>query len=465
MKAQGKLAVLVGLVILPAACSTSSAPISDPDPTAMGTIQVDPTTTFQTMRGWEATAFALNNSPGFDNFIDRLLERVVNEVGINRVRLAVRSGAENDQDNWSRLQQGEITAERWREVRYATVNDNESPNSIDWSGFHFSELDDTVVRIVLPLKRLVETNGEALYVTLNYVAFTRQIKGGAYHHDDPAEYAEFMLAVFQYLDETFGLVPDGLEILLEPENVPQWNQEVMGEAIIAVTDRLSESGYVPQVIAPSTTKMANAPGFISQWAGAGGILGRVHTLSYHRYRGFSASDLANVAEVSAAHGLETAMLEWWDEGNSYLVLHEDLKTGMNSAWQHGVLGGSEGPMALYKIDDSNVPQPVLTINDRTKFTRQYFSHVRSGAIRIGASSSEGALDPLAFLNIDGGYVVVVKTDGATEFTIGGLPPGRYGTTYATASEWDVSQPDQTILAGQPLSVSIPAKGVVTIFSN
>ncbi len=59
------------------------------------TITLDPATTYQTISGWEAVAWASNDSPAFVNFIDEVVDRAVNEVGIDRVRLEIRSGVEN----------------------------------------------------------------------------------------------------------------------------------------------------------------------------------------------------------------------------------------------------------------------------------------------------------------------------------------------------------------------------------
>ncbi|MHC4753045.1 MAG: hypothetical protein ACYTFW_24675, partial [Planctomycetota bacterium] len=92
--------------------------------------------------------------------------------------------------NWSNYQTGIIDYPTWRSRRYATVNDNSDPCSINWAGFHFSEIDHQVDTIITPLKKLLEAKGEKLYVNLNYVAFTGQITGGGiYIHNNPEEYA------------------------------------------------------------------------------------------------------------------------------------------------------------------------------------------------------------------------------------------------------------------------------------
>jgi hypothetical protein len=440
-------------------------PPPPPPPTPVqGTVQIDPAARFQTMRGWEVHTETQNNeSPGdptaFDAFKDELFDRAVNEAGINRLRLEVRSGAENVLDYWAQFQAGAISTDEWRATRYATVNDNGDPNSMNPSGFLFSELDDNVTRIVLPIKQRIEANGETLYVTLTYVAFTQSITTGAYHHTTPAEYAEFILAAFQHLQATYGLIPDALEIILEPDVAGAWNSTLTGQVIVPVTDRLSANGFNPKIIAPSTTSMASAPTYFNSWAAT--ARARVQTVAYHRYTGVTTGNLQTIAAL----GKETAMLEWWNSSNGYEVLHQDLKVGNNSAWEQGVLASEEGPMSLYHVDVSNPAQPVVSINEKTKFTRQYYKHVRRGAVRIGATSSNGALDPLAFVNINGRHVVVVKASGAATFTVGGLPAGTYGLSYATSDEWGVDQPDQTIDAGQTVSASIPGSGVITVYAR
>ena len=124
------------------------------------TITVDPGKTYQTITGWEAVAFALEpTDPAFPNFKDTLIDQAVNDLGINRVRLEIRSGVENSGDNWSDYQAGTIDYQTWRSRRYATVNDNADPCSIDWSGFHFSEMDNTIERIVNPLRAALAAQG------------------------------------------------------------------------------------------------------------------------------------------------------------------------------------------------------------------------------------------------------------------------------------------------------------------
>jgi hypothetical protein len=77
----------------------------------------------------------------------------------------------------------------------------------------------------------------------------------------------------------------------------------------------------------------------------------------------------------------------------------------------------------------------------------------------------GALDPVAFQNANGKYVVVTKASAAGQVSVAGLPAGTYGVTYTTSNQSLVSVPDVTIVAGAVLATSIPSAGVITIFGK
>jgi hypothetical protein len=431
------------------------------------TITVDPSETYQTISGWEMVAYALEpENPAFENFKDTLFDLAVHDVGINRLRLEIRSGSENTDDNWSGYQNGTIDYQAWRSRRYATVNDNDDPYTINWSGFHFSEVDNAIERIVNPLREVLEADGEKLYVNVNYVAFTSQITDGIYIHNDPAEYAEFVLATYLHLQEKYGWVPDSWEILLEPDNVSQWNGTLLGQAIVATAARLKDAGFEPVFVAPSNTNMGNAITYFDRMVEVPSAVEYLREFSYHRYGGVSQQNLQTIAARAHQFGINTSMLEWWSTSNGYRTLHEDLKVGNNSAWQQGVLAGAlNSAMALYVIDDSDPANPRIILNDPTKFTRQYYRFVRPGALRIEAASQESIFDPLAFINKNGSYVVVVKCDAGGDFSIGGLAAGTYGIKYTTASRYNVDLPDQSISTGQAILTGIPAAGVITIYGK
>jgi O-glycosyl hydrolase len=116
------------------ACTTKSA--------GLATVTVDLSTRYQMMTGWEATAQAGQRFPvSFSLYRGALFDAAVNDLGINRLRLEIKAGLENRRDWWAELNAGQIDDGGWRCVRYSTVNDNNDPQSINWDGFKFSELD------------------------------------------------------------------------------------------------------------------------------------------------------------------------------------------------------------------------------------------------------------------------------------------------------------------------------------
>jgi hypothetical protein len=430
-------------------------------------IAIQPWIEHQTMSSWEATAWAgQDSSPNFANYSADVLDMIVDEVGINRLRLEVRACVENPEDYWTQWQTGAVDYAFWRSHRYSTINDDGDTDTINWSGFHFSELDYMVEELVLPFIQRVKANGERPYINLNYVAFTSQNGAGLqYIHDDPNEYAEFMLATFLHLEGNYSLVPDLIEILLEPDNVAQWNGGTIGRAIVATRAKLAAQGFHPGFIAPSNTNMGGAITYFDQMAAVPGAVENLTEYSYHRYGSVSDANLMAIDDRRVQHGLRTSMLE--HIGSGYADLHKDLTLANCSSWQQFAMAGfgpDDGGGVYLLIDETDPTDPVVTLGRRTKFLTQYFRYVREGATRIGATTTDGAIEPTAFINTNGSYAVVAKAASGSDLTILGLPIGTYGVRYTTSDQYGVeSLPVSVDLSGR-LSAFIPSAGVITAYS-
>lgn len=457
--------ILMLLLAAAAACGHDSPvqPVVVPPPSEpKGTpITIDPSASFQTVLGWEATAEAGQfECPAWSSYKEGVLDRIVNEVGINRLRLEIRSGSEGNTDWFALKQSGQATNDEWRAHRYAPVNDNADPSVVAPGGFQFTEMDGVIDEVVNPVRQRLAARGEALYVNLNYVDFAST---AFEHKSNPAEYAEFMLATFQHIRSRYGWTPDAIEIILEPDNT-SWTGTDIARSIVATGDRLKAAGFSPDFIAPSTTNMATSLAYLEQVLAVPRVREYLTDIAYHRYSGVSMSALQNIAERATSLGMRTAMLE--HIGSGYEDLHADLTVGRNSAWQQYVVAGCQGDgsqgTAHLTVSGSG-SSVTYTMGTRTRLLRQYFLFVRAGAVRIGATSGAPAFEPLAFRNVDGAYVVVVKANAAGAFHVKGLPAGSYGVKYATASAWNVDAPDAILGDGYVLNASIPAAGVLTIY--
>jgi len=432
-------------------------------------ITVNGDTKYQIMTGWEFAGYVGQDSLDYDyrRYKDLLLKTLVQQTGINRVRLEVRSGSENTNDDYKQYRAKKIPYSKWKSRRYATVNDNNDSHSINWDGFNFTELDEKVTQVILPLRGLLQKKGEKLYVNLNYVAFTRQIKGGKYHHADPEEYAEFMEAVFLHLRKKFNFTPDALEIMLEPDLARQWSGKLVGQSIVAVVKRLARHGFHPDIIAPSCTSVKNAVSFFDEMIKVEGVLGSLTEISYHRYQG-SINDIRQIADRARKYNLKTSMLEWWHKGLSPDHLLQDLKTGNNSAWQQAVMGSFENNLRVGAwIDMSNPDKPLVILSDLTKYSRQYSLFVRMGAVRIEAESKGNHINPVAFINPDGSFVVVLKVKNqVNKISLKGLPAGTYGVMYIVSpQESNRFLPDIVLKNNQTLVTSMPEAGIITVYGK
>lgn len=434
-------------------------------PLSGNTIALNPAVKYQTMKGWETTAEAGQfYSPVWNNYKNTLLDQAVNDLGLNRVRLEIKSGAENPTDYFARWQAGQITESEYNARRYEIINDDANPNTVNANGFKWSQLDATIDNVVLPMRQRLQARGETLWVNVNYVDFG----ASAFEHkNNPAEYAEFVLATYQHMQTKYGFVPNSWEIILEPDtDLASWSETQVAQAVKAAGDRLTANGFVPNFIAPSTTSAAAAPGYIDQIAQTSGAMPFVGEFSYHRYCCATLSVLQAITTRAATYGKQTSMLEWI--GADYNTLHEDLKSGRNSSWQQFTLGFPNEPdngAQYYLINDTNPNNPTVTIGSRTKFLRQYFKFIRADAQRIDAVTANPNFDPLAFINTNGKYVVVIKAAASGSVNIAALPAGTYGIKYTTNSQYNIDLAEVTINTGQLLTANIPAAGVITLYAR
>ena len=424
-------------------------PTPTPAPTPSGnTIALDANLRYQTMSGWEFTAQAGQDYADWDTYKNDLADQVVAD-GFNRARLQVRANTEADTPN---LQ--------------GSVNDNADPFTINPAGFQWNNTDlgmEQQLEIIELIRSRLAAQGETMHVNLNYVDFR------AYtfeHHTNPEEYAELIEATFLHIWTTRGWVPDSVEVLLEPDHSNAgWTATKIANCLVATRNRLAAHGWFPRFIAPSTTLCDNADIWYAAMKAANPLVSQyIKELSYHRYGGGVGCTQAMVDQNQAAaeaDNINVSMLE--KKGANYINLHTDLKAGA-VAWQEYALGFDaaiqpDNGNDYYRINHTT---HTVTIASRMKFLRQYFKFIRSGAQRIDAQSGNPTFDPVAFINPDGKWVVVVKATAGGTFTVQGLPPANYGIKYTTATQYDRDLTDQV---GTMVTASIPSTGVITVYGR
>lgn len=440
----GILTVLVAAVL--ALALTTSASQGDAD------ITLDPNQRYQVMSGWEATADIPDNltKPRWAAYEDRMLDQVVEQVGINRIRLEIASGAENATGIISRFANGEVAYKDWKDTRYLMDNDNDDPFTINPAGFDFGVFDWHVEHSVLPMARRLAARGEKLVINLCYVSF----RDGRYFQQEPEEYAELILATYQHLQTKYGLVPDMLEVILEPDNsAGAWDGEMMGRAMVATARRLQDNGFTPAFVVPSVKNMDRAIPYLDGIARIPGAMDHVVELSYHRYGGVSLPTLRGIAKRAAELGISTGMTELWFGKADYRVLLQDLMVGNASTFQGRVLQGF--------FDVSKGANPVLTPRAEIPAVSLIYRSVRLGAQRIGAGSTLRGIEPVAFVNADGKQVVAVGTSSAATLRLHGLAPGSYGVAYQLARKGG-SLTDATVDATGDLVLEMPGAGLIVV---
>lgn len=430
--------VLVTLLVVPIVVMLASAKRRQP---GAATISVRPDQTYQLIHGWEAVAQAalydLDRYEHRDEVLEELLEKAV-DLGLTRLRVEVSSSIEHHRDFGAEYRAGLISREEERCGRYSTINDNDDPNTLNPQGFIWTGLDRVMREIVQPLARRLSEAGETLWINAQYHAFTDQIcRGHGYDHNRPAEYGEFVLAAYEHLRDTHGVVPDTWEVMLEPDNTRIWTASVLAEATAAASSRLQRAGFTPAFVGPAVTNAGNAIPYFEELWRRSALRPFLKELSYHRYGGASRETIESIGRVSRERGVASAMLEFMNA--DYHTLVQDVTLGNVSAWQQFVLAwpGRDTGAHYFMLDPEKPAGERAQLSATGRYLRQYFRAMRPGARRIGVVSDDAAFEPIAVINPGDRMAVVVKAPRAGRLTLQGLPVGAYVTScWTDRARWE-----------------------------
>lgn len=466
------LAVAFGFALSSAACARGAASEEPPvAPRAEADIVIDPATRFQTLDGWEVTLRGWEEDkkadrydPSFSAARAEAVKRLVEDAGVNRVRLQISSATEAKEDYWRRFVDGKETYASWSQIRYANANDNGDPMVANPAGFHWTAFDEDVEGFVLPMRSALAARGEKLFVNICVVDFGNLRRGqrdpGALDlAAHPQEYAELVVETFRRLKNKYGVTPDALELMLEPENGQGWTPQKLAAAAKATKKRLAAEGFTPQIIGPSTVRAKNAIRYFDALEKAGVD---VDVLSYHSYdRPDDALRRAIRARATKA-GATTAMLEHL-KANAQ-EFYADMTEANVSAWQQWAIAGRvDNGNYLFVGDPSAKIGEQLSFGRRTAFLAQIWRHARIGDQRVAATSDDPGVKPLAFVKPDGGVVVTAIIDTPKAITLTGLPPGDYAMEMTTGRAFAQSNGTVAVGADGRARLDLKSKGVIALF--
>lgn len=416
------------------------------------TVAVDTTQRYQVLTGWEAHVQSGHTQANWEQISERVLDLAADSVGINRIRLEVKASTENHRSVVADLRSGRAT--NYRCHRWRNENDNADPNVFDWTGFQFDAIDEDVEKVILPLKRRLEARGRRLSVNLIHTAFIDHCGYPLipYVHADAEEYAELMLATMIHLRDKYQLVPEVLEIVLEPDNTPM-DGAMIGRALVATQRRLRAAGFNPAYAAPSASHADRTMRYVRPMLEVPGAREVLTDLIYHRYDGGTGTH-NTIDSLRRLYGWRTGMLEWIAATHEHL--EEDLLMAGASSWQQFTLAFPERDNgAQYIVIEGNTAR----LASRTRFLRHYFLHLPQGSQRVEAGGRTGDVTPLAFVRPDSGMVLVVSARRTARVRFSGLRPGRYMVWWSTENDEGRAGP----LPADSVVVRLPSRGVATVF--
>ena len=426
----------------------------------------------QTVSGWEVNPrfweFDKDNDrydPAWLTQKAEIARAAVELGGITRVRVELRSGVENPTDYWTQFTQNKIGYTAVWNHFYEKINDNGSPSTANAAGFQWSSFDYYIENFVLPLKSELAKKGLGLYVNLCFVDFNwTPLKGNLSVSRNADEYAEIMTLGAERLRDKYGLTPDSVEIILEPDNGDGWTGANIGRAVLALKQRLNGAGLNPKIIAPSTSRAAAVLNFLNDLETVPGASAAIDTISYHRYDGASAdSAVAGIRQRASAYGAQTAMLEYTQGDISDFFT--DMEFGGGSAWQaYGVAEAVSSANAAKAAVLWRSPSGQLALTTQFARIAAIQREVLPGARAIFTARQLGSDEVIAFRNPDNSEVVAVYSPHGSTADIAGLTHAAYRLTIVNSGSNTSTTATVNADGSGHARVTIPAGAVAVLRS-
>lgn len=454
--------------------SSGGGSSSTPPTNITSRISIDHNRAGQTLSGWEVTARFWEFDKANDRYDgswlssrDSIVQKLVEDAGITRVRVELRSGVENPVDYWTQFVTGQIGYAADRDHYYEKINDNANPAAANASGFQWSSFDYYIENFVLPLRARLAARNQTLFVNLCFVDFNwTALKGTLSHSRSPDEYAELITLAAMRMRDKYGINVDALEIILEPDNGDGWSGAAIGRAVLAAKARLAAAGLTPKFIAPSSSSASATTGFLDGINTIAGAMAALSTVAYHRYDGASAdSALSAIRQRAATLGSETAMLEYVDA--SVQNFFRDMEFGGASAWQSYAAAYTASSASSVRNGAVLWRSPGGAVALTPQFSRMALvqREVRPGARAYYAASQLGSDMPLDFQNPDGSEVIAIYSASGSNVEISGAGHTAYSVTLAGPGAAAYTMATVSANGTGQLYVTIPADSVAVLHST
>lgn len=401
-------------------------------------VMIDTTSQYQTILGWGADA---DWDRGDDiprhvsrKLKDQILNDAVNDLGLTQMRFLA--------GFYSHL--------------WEPVNDDGDPDHINWSAFGTSWYDAKAADFWLPLKNLIEANGDSL-------GFNLSLDFGARHGlypwiiDDPDEYAEHVISMLLYLKNTYDLTANYVVLQNEPSGhaTAAWHANI----IKVLGPKLQAVGLPTKISFCDGINASRTWNYINALRNDPDIWQHVGLLSYHLY-GSTDPYRSYIRDFGISKGILTGQTE--NMNAKINNLYEDLTLGGVSYWGVRFAFAWYGNTGIqyYKFYAINHNLNSFSRHPEHWRFRQVMHYVRPGAIRVEATSS-GSVRPLAFVRNGKVTVVLINGGWSRTLTVNNLPAGKYGLSqsvgYGVYQELGIQDSTGT------LTVNMPSNSVLTIY--
>lgn len=408
---------------------------------------------------------------------------LVDDLGVNRIALGMRPGIQSPTDYWGAY------------VAHVPTPTPPPPlRTWNWdyhqgAPFQWTILDKALENFLLPLRARLAARGEPLFWNFEYY----NNSGGQFtaFRDDPEQFADWVWSIWDHVDRTYGITPDGFSINEPSTTGDAWTMAQVGAALTAIRASLAASGWHPRFEAPASEHVyagtrQTAPADFDELIGLPGVANYLTDVEYHLYGGFTTADLTAMITRAQTYRKQVGMSEFLNATHN--ELDTLLRDGKVSYFRQLGLGGGRcippvpppGPAtptptpcnpdqrgSLVIVDHSN--NYATFIQSEAWYLRQYMKFIHMNARAVTATSSRiNNMRPVAFINPNGAPVVVVNVvnlPAGGKLSVSGLPAGTYNITYTVNGDVNHALAAQVIGPGGVIATSIPAVGVITIYRN